>query len=188
MLRALLRIPKLCKVVTLSRYSAQVDRCVAYWKLSYTAYQVVSLTASILLVGHWIACGWYLLAEVEFNHRCASVADVLSPRRPVIDCHYIGTWVEQQWTMHKLPADGGSPWKRYLRALNFAIPLLAASTMGDVLGINENESLYTFFVVVCALSVSGMIIGSLVNVVVDASHGGWTDDDAVAMEIASEKL
>eukprot|EP01033_Poteriospumella_lacustris_P012031 gene12031-8591_t len=188
MLRALLRIPKLCKVVSLSRYSAQVDRCVAYWKLSYTAYQVVSLTASILLVGHWIACGWYLLAEVEFNHRCASVADVLSPRRPVIDCHYIGTWVEQQWTMNKLPADGGSPWKRYLRALNFAIPLLAASTMGDVLGINENESLYTFFVVVCALSVSGMIIGSLVNVVVDASHGGWTDDDAVAMEIASEKL
>ena len=57
----------------------------------------------------------------------------------------------------------GDQLSRYIRALNWAIPTITLECMGDLLPVNEWESLYYFVVMLFGLSANGTIIGSIVD-------------------------
>eukprot|EP01033_Poteriospumella_lacustris_P008702 gene8702-6258_t len=163
---AVLRIPKLIKVAMLPSYYGQVERLMTTWKIHFVWFKFVELTMLILIIAHWVACGWYLLATKENERRCRGQPERSASGLP---CLFVGTWVEQQYDSLKLPVDGGDQWTRFIRAINFAIPTLTSETMGDMVGRNEKESFYAFLIMFCGLSINGAVIGSIVNLVSDAN-------------------
>jgi CRP-like cAMP-binding protein len=164
-IRALLRIPKIFKVSVFPWYYGQVERMVTYFKINYIAFKILELTLLILVIAHWVACGWYILAMKQHEKRCRDKPDTGG-----LLCKFIGTWVEQQYVSLKLPADGGDQWTRFVRAINFAIPTLTSESIVDIFSTNEKESLYAFLVVFCGLSINGAVIGSIVGLVSDANE------------------
>ncbi|RYH32530.1 cyclic nucleotide-binding domain-containing protein [archaeon] len=161
-LRAILRFPKLAKLWYLSQYYMRVEKACIDSNINYTTVRVVSITTAVIIIGHWVACGWMMTASYNFVGSCSTSADYLN-------CQYLGTWVEQQYLSGKLPKDGGDDWSRYIRSINWAIPTLTSEIIGDIFPFNTNESLFTFIVIFCGLSINGAIIGSIVSLVSDSN-------------------
>lgn len=162
-IRAILRLPKMFKFFFLyNTYHPQVERAsTMFLKMNPITYKITELTLSVVLIGLWVACAWYLFAEFK-NDECDG-------RINGFNCNYVGTWVEAQYHVGKLASNGSGQWTRLLRALNWAIPTLTSETMGDITGMNERESLFAFFVMFCGLTVNGAIIGFVVALVSDAN-------------------
>lgn len=164
--RALLRIPKLFKVSILGRYYGHVERLVGYMKIHPLLFRFVEVTLLFLTVAFYVACGWYLFASYQFVAFCHGVVDAPD----TLPCKFFGTWVEQQYLSFKLPVTGGTQWARFLRSINFAIPILTGEFITDIRPWNEQESFFAFLVMFCGLTVNGAIVGNIVSVVSDANE------------------
>jgi hypothetical protein len=165
---ALLRLPKLLKLLLIPNYHSQVERFAMMFKINRILYKILELTFSILMISHWIACGWYMFSEFH-NFNCTNhLTEEMILAGGMTDCKYLGTWVEVLYHERKVASNGSGQWTRFLRAFYWAIPTVTAD--GDRYVMNEKESLYAFIIMFCGLSVNGTIIGSVVALVSDANH------------------
>jgi CRP-like cAMP-binding protein len=166
LIRALLRLPKMTRLLLLMNYYSQFQVWLHHVNMNLLILRVCELVGSLLLISHWIGCGFYLFAAYGKPHgSCDHTGSLLVGSA----CRFRGTWVEQQIATLKLPANGGTQWDRFLKALNWAITTSVGISVGDVWVLNINEVLYAFFVMFCGLAVNGMILGSVMTLVNDAS-------------------
>lgn len=117
----------------------------------YMANLVIRMILTICLIGHWAACGFYVL-PYWYNRNSDD-----------INTKYIGTWVDFQIDTDKLPPSGGDQWTRYLRALNWAIPTLTLEVLDDIFAVNNPEMMYCFFAMFFGIMLNATIIGTMIS-------------------------
>jgi CRP-like cAMP-binding protein len=165
--RAILRLPKLLRLRLSAEYFGQCKRQIQKTGVSSALVTVIELTCSVLTVTHWVACVFYMLAEFG------------GPSGPCVNepgayygtaCQFRNTWVGQQISTLSLPQDGGTQWLRFLKAQYWALSNSVAVTLGDMMTMSSIEVMFCFFVTFFGLCINGMILGSVMNLVQDASE------------------
>eukprot|EP01032_Pedospumella_encystans_P009892 gene9892-11607_t len=167
LIRAVLRLPKLVRLGLWFHYYSQVRQVLSQFNLNSVVVSAGELLGSLLLISHWVCCGFFLFSIYGRLSGGCSPADLALYG---IGCKWRGTWVQQQIESLKLPQSGGGQWTRFLTSFNWAITTSVGVSVGDVWVMNINETLYAFLVIFCALAVNGTIIGSVMSIISDASE------------------
>lgn len=156
-----MRISKLLLVFDLQKNLNSFRILMSKLGISYETFTIIQLLLTVILVGHWAACGFYLfsLMHVNSNFVCPENEDALYGTA----CNYRMTWVQMQIMTSKLPLNGGTQWEVYLRALNWAIPTLTLEVIDDVFPINTHELLYCFVAMFFGIILNSTIIGTIVS-------------------------
>lgn len=160
---SLLRLIKVFLIPKIFKCMKSVDEIFERIRIPYVVTRVCRLLSTIVLVGHWAACGFYLFSKANYGNPC-------DQSQYEFNCKFRDTWVESQIMTNKLPLNGGTDWMRYLRALNWAIPTLTMEVIDDIFATNENEMLYSLVVMFFGLSINAAVIGSLISLVTDVSN------------------
>jgi hypothetical protein len=165
----LCRLTKLFLLADLSKYANISRNVFEKLRIHYVWNVVVRMILTICMIGHWAACGFYLLPfYVNRNSGAKGLYD--------------GTWIESQIEMGKLPQDGGDQWTRYLRALNWAIPTLTMEVLDDIFAVNNDEMMYSFFVIFFGLILNATIIGTMISLLTQQ------DRESVDVQIVRQLL
>jgi CRP-like cAMP-binding protein len=164
-----IRIPKIFLLFKFPENFSYFEDILSSLKVNYVGSRVIRMLIMVCLIGHWLACIFYLLPTL-FNLRRAS--DCVNEPGAMYGtaCQYEGTWIQFQIMTEKLPLDGGDDWARYLRALNWALPLLTLQVLADVLPINNLEFMYSFFGILIGLVVQSSIIGTMISLFAEAQE------------------
>lgn len=165
-IRAILRLPKLVKMYHSPELFKQVERLTNKLHINMLLVRFLELTCGLLTISHWAACVFYLLARTRNLGSCEPEPGAIYGEA----CDFRSTWIQMQIAREKLPPDAGNQWERYLRAMNWATPMLASATMGDVYAVNANETLYVMLMMFCVLGVYGAIIGNIIILVANANE------------------
>ena len=167
LIRAALRVPKLLKFTIVRHYVKQLEYLAKILNFSYFAFRLFDLICSVLIICHFTACIFQAFAVYgQRRGACLDEPGAVYGKA----CEFRGTWVAYEIATLKLPPDGGSQWSQFIRAWNWAATTLTGETMGDVFVMNQNECLFAFIVIVFGVALNGMIIGSIMNLVTDASE------------------
>jgi CRP-like cAMP-binding protein len=158
-----LRVPKLILSVDYMKHFSAVEDLLDQLKVPYVAGRVANLLLIIIMVGHWAACGFYMLPflvnkEEEYEN-CIPEENALYGTA----CQFEGTWIQMQIMTGKLPLDGGSTWDLYVRSLNWAIPTLTLEVLADIFPINATEMMYAFFAMFFGLILNATVIGTIIG-------------------------
>ena len=166
-IQALLRLPKLVRLCMTSQYVDQIKRMLYKIHMSTALMQVIQLTSAILMIMHWVGCMFYMLAE--FGGPLGDCVNVPGAYYGTA-CHFRNTWVGQQISIKLLPADGGTQWIRFLKALYWALGTTVAVSLGEILIMSDIEVVYAFLVTFFGLCINGMILGSIMTLVAESSE------------------
>ena len=126
--RPLLRINKVARVTHLYEYFNNVETLFVQWKqdASTSARRVFRLYFLLVVVIHWVGCGWYLISKISVR-----AGEKLN-------------WIDEDRMSEdlKIDPDGAGGLVGYLRAIYFV--LVGASTIGygDILPHNMYETNY----------------------------------------------
>lgn len=155
---ALLRLPKLFRFINGKHYFIQASKLIVeMFRIDSKFFDLVYVFFVIIVIGNWVACGFYFVASVYSNQRCLE------------ECTYDGTWIEIQMAYKKLPMNSGNQFDKYIRALNFAIPTLTTNCHTDVLASNKYETLYSFFTMFIGCCVNGAVLGFVGSLIVSVN-------------------
>lgn len=165
MMLALLRIPKLIKLIVLPDYFKQVKRLSQKLNVNTYLFKFLELSISVFVFVYWVAIGFYALAKFRTtDSACLGVSE------DIISCKYRNTWVYQQIDGGKLPENlHNNQWTVLLRACQWSISSLTAR-LGDVRIMNAQETLYAFLVLFFGLVINGKITGNIMGIVSDANE------------------
>lgn len=165
----LCRLSKLFLLSDLQKYANTSRLFFEKINIPYMSNVVLRMMLTVCMIGHWAACGFYLI-PYYVNRR--------SRERNL----YEGTWIESQIEMNKLPADGGDQWTRYLRSLNWAIPTLTLEVLDDIFAVNNDEMMYSLFVMFFGIILNATIIGTMISLL--TKH----DRESVDVQIVRQLL
>jgi CRP-like cAMP-binding protein len=160
----LLRVPKLFILLDAGKFLNCLEDVLDRLKISYVASQVINLLLLVCMIGHWAACGFYMLPYwINLNEAesCVNEPGALYGTA----CEFEGTWVQMQIMTGKLPQDGGDQWTRFLRAVNWAIPTLTLEVLDDVFAINSQEMMYCLIAMLFGIIINATIIGTIISLV-----------------------
>jgi CRP-like cAMP-binding protein len=159
---ALLRLPKLFRFLNGKHYFIQASKAIVeFLHIDSKFFDLVYLFFVIVLIGNWVACGFYFVASAYSNQKCLNFE--------FEECTYDGTWIELQIGYQKLPIDSGSQFDKYIRALNFAIPTLTTNCHTDVLACNKYETLFAFVTMFVGCCVNGAVLGFVGTLIVSVN-------------------
>ena len=167
LIRSLLRLPKLIRLRLTSIYVGQIKRLLQKLNVSAVLIEIIQLTVSILMVMHWVGCIFYIVGHYS-SHLGGCINEPGAYYGTA--CQYKHTWIGQQIASLNLPSDGGTQWYRFLKAQYWALSTTVAVTIGDIVTMNNIEVIYCFFVTFFGLCVNGMILGSIMTLVNNASE------------------
>lgn len=195
--RALLRFPKITRLLTLPELTRQVETFLI--SLNFTAFAIRSiwLLVIILVSGLYAGSGYsaFLLKVVSFltgkddclsvynNNQISNATTGTSHVDPAVlysQCQYSGTWLQDQMEINRTATNGGSEWDRFTMAFYWAIPTLTKITLSDVPPLNERESLYIAFIEFLGIGLSGAILGAAISLISDVNAD--TEGLALRME------
>lgn len=164
-----LRSPRILWLVRLPNIVNRIFRVIEDHDIDLTPLKLIEFLSGVILIAHWAGCGFYALARWK-NHASDCTSDEISDAfqtwsRGKIECQFDDTWIMKQVLNGKLPIDGGEPWQHYIRSFNWALPTLVVVVIGDVVPVTMNETLYAFAWMVIGVSINGMIIGNVANIV-----------------------
>lgn len=160
----LLRVPKLLLLLEAATYLNCLEDILDRLKVSYVASQVINLLLLVCMIGHWAACGFYMLPywiNINVAEDCVNEPDALYGTA----CQFKDTWVQMQIMTGKLPTDGGDQWTRFLRAVNWAIPTLTLEVLDDVFAINSQEMMYCLIAMFFGIIINSTIVGTIISLV-----------------------
>ena len=171
--RALLRLPKLIKCIRLGDYRLAVDQASKLLRVDFYVYYFLQITVSLVIVSIWVASIFFMLS---IYHHVDDRSDICSvPSRTGMEpsteilCTYLGTWVQLLIELGRVPSDGGSQWLRFFYSFSWSVATLTFEAT-EIHAVNQNESLYAFFVMFCGLSVNGAIFGSIISLVASSNE------------------
>jgi CRP-like cAMP-binding protein len=171
---AICRLPKLAKLVHLRTYLHDVERLAAWMRIPEVHIKLLKLLAAVVVTAHWLACMFFFLAKTQ-DHAEACAQAAATGTIDAVACGFRGTWVEHQLTEGLLSvADLQNDWAMYLRAVNWSLPTLVVVVIGDVIPVNNIETMYVFFVIVVGITVNAAIIGNIANLVANLEGSAAT--------------
>jgi hypothetical protein len=71
----LIRLLRLMKMLRLLRANRMFSRLEARFAIDYSLLQLYSYLAMLIMLMHWLACGWFMLTIVEMNTECVVLED-----------------------------------------------------------------------------------------------------------------
>jgi len=160
---AIFRVTTLFHVQKFDRFHNSLETTVKYFeRFNKSILELGQLVFAVILIAHWAACMFYYLGRAESLDPALRIAmtggETFSDR-------YSDTWLGRQHSNGFLPADGGSQYDQYLRALNWAIPTLVVVVIGDVVPVTLWETLFCLLWMLLGVTINGAIIGSIASVV-----------------------
>lgn len=144
------RMTKLFILFDASIYAKSTLSLLEKLRVPYFATVVLRMFLTVCMIGHWAACGFYVIPG--YVNRDSDSED-----------KYVGTWVEYQIDTNKLPLDGGSQWTRYIRALNWSIPTLTLVVLADIFPINNEEMMYGLLVMFFGFMINATVVGTMIT-------------------------
>lgn len=144
------RITKLFIVFDASLYAKYTLSLLEKLRIPYFATIILRMFITVCLIGHWSACGFYLIPS--YVNRDSDHED-----------QYTGTWIEFQINSNKLPLDGGNQWTRYIRSLNWSIPTLTLVVIADIFPVNNEEMMYGLLVMFFGFMLNGAVVGTMIT-------------------------
>jgi CRP-like cAMP-binding protein len=163
------RIPKVFLLLEFTQNFAYFEDILSSLKVSYVGSRVTRMLIVVCLIGHWMACICYLLPTLFNIHQASDCVNEPGAAYGTA-CQFQYTWVEYQIRTEKLPQDGGNQWARYLRSLNWSVPLLTLQVIGDFLPVNNLEFMTFFFGMIIGLVVQSSIIGTIISLFAEAQE------------------
>eukprot|EP01029_Cantina_marsupialis_P017915 TRINITY_DN404_c0_g1_i4.p1 TRINITY_DN404_c0_g1~~TRINITY_DN404_c0_g1_i4.p1 ORF type:complete len:2361 (+),score=342.30 TRINITY_DN404_c0_g1_i4:1283-8365(+) len=133
-------------------------------------FKLFQLLFSVVWMSHLFSCvflGFPLLEHGSAKESCLDKYDranstiVGHGMNDFAECMYADTWVQLQIESGHLPMDGGTDPLHYLRAINWAIPTLVVTVIGDVIPISNLETIYVLFAIVLGICVNAALIGNI---------------------------
>jgi hypothetical protein len=171
---AICRLPKLAKLIRLRTYSHDVERLAAWMRVPEVHIKLLKLLAAVVVTAHWLACMFFRLASAQNDSDVCAKAFAADSMEAAA-CRFKGTWVEHQLDEGLLSvADLADNWTIYLRAVNWSLPTLVVVVIGDVIPVNNIETLFVFFVIVVGITVNAAIIGNIANLVANLEGSAAT--------------
>jgi len=170
----LIRVLRLLKLARVLKASRMLARYEAKLSISYSALSMAKLMVMMIIVSHWVACLWGLLAELEGE-----------------DQH---TWLKQAQAdkVHGNSCDDemdcpglGGPVNQYAISLYFSVYTLTSVGYGDVSAQNRTEYFFASFLIAFAALFWAYTIGHFCSIVATsdqhAIHFHQTMDKVNAM-------
>lgn len=171
---AFLRIPKYFRTHQLIHYANRLEHAFEEWQFFITpsTIKLTRLLIGIMLVTHTAACLFYIMAVYAMGWRDCLEFDPLSGlivnergMNAYAECKWSKTWIQGQIESNLLPPSGGTIGHRYLRALYWAIPTLVAVVIGDVVPINNFETLFCILAILVGVLINASVIGNIADVI-----------------------
>ena len=145
----LCRLGKLFLLFDVSIYANCAHILLERLRAPYMANLVIRMVLAVCLIGHWAACGFYVI-PFWVN------------RDSDDETKYVGTWIESQIENGKLSINADQ-WTIYLRALNWAIPTLTLEVLDDIFAVNNPEMMYALFAMYFGIILNATIIGTMIS-------------------------
>ena len=179
---ACLRLPKLLLIIRSVKMFAQLESILSEIRFPFFYVRLCEVIIGCLLVGHWLGCGFLVLANVSstvcYIHSWMCIILIIRMIHDFIQrdygpcvnkpdelyesaCEYRGTWVMYLIITDKLNQYGGSELARYLRGLNWAIPTMTLFVIGDTWPTTVAESAYVFVVLFFGVALQGFLVGNV---------------------------
>lgn len=157
-----LRVPKLILVMHGPYLMKQLEFITSKLKIPLFYIKTIQLVAGCLIIGHWLACGLLVFSLLNYPTGCTPVANAVTGTFLYGQaCEFEDTWVQFQIMISRLDQYGSSNLKRYLTAMEWAVPTLTLFVLGDVYPVTEPESTYVFITLFLGVALQGYHIGSL---------------------------
>lgn len=145
----MLRLLRLAKLLRLVKVAGKMANMNINEYINPALLQLVSLMVKILMVAHFIACGWFMVNE------CSDLMAQCGPGS--IDCSGWGRG-DGVWTKCGLQANRMS---QYVASFYFAIATMMAVGYGDISASNVNERLFAIMTQLIGAICFGFIVATV---------------------------
>lgn len=137
-LNRIFKMIRVLQVFQIPKITSRLEHTLASDKVA-TLVALLKLSCTIMLVGHWIACFWYLASEIQVS--------------------YIST----TWTQYIVMANNGTMDKfdLYVAALYWAFTTMITVGFGDIIPLSTFERLYATLIMLVACCLFAYLLGSI---------------------------
>nr|CCA21256.1 Voltagegated Ion Channel (VIC) Superfamily putative [Albugo laibachii Nc14] len=171
---------RLNKLLHLLRLENVAEKCfqIAIFELQWAEdkLKIVWSLIKYLLMGHWIACIWFLSSEHAlriYGHSWLSYSGMLVPHEIDAGNSFLGSFALSRVSISL----------QYFRSLHFAIGSITTLFYGDVVSMNLLELLVEIIVILWSIYVFGALIGAHgEQLVMNASHKANLEQKSVDLE------
>ena len=143
----IIRLFRLVKLLRLVRASRILDRWESAMAMNFGVLKLLKLSAGVLLLAHWMACGFKLVVEFEAqeNNWLSNYFNALGYNPE--DFEGIETWARQ-----------------YLAALYWAVMTTTTIGYGDITPVTDGERVFGIFTMMIGGTVYAYVVGGICGI------------------------
>jgi len=140
-----LRVARIMKVFRMMRFGRFGDILMRACNYNDTILDLIKFAMTVLLVTHWMACGWRMLAG------------------------YVDEGGES-WVTHTAFVHGESEWSLYMTSVYWAVVTFTTIGYGDVTPVSDNERAFTLCTAILGALLFGYMIGEICRLMSSFGH------------------
>lgn len=149
----LFRLLKLARIFKASRIARRFEERSA---LPYTIIGLIKFSVILVVVGHWMACAWILVATTQEDPKCHAWKDDDEG-----GCH---TWMDELWGNMK-DERRATPLTKYSAAIYWSLVTITSVGYGDIIPTNDHEARWATILLLFGSCLWAYIIGNVCGIV-----------------------